>query len=380
MSEPVSNAEIEDVLSSIRRLVSEEPSPLLRRRKIAEGAKERFVLTPALRVSQEDAADAHTSLAPQAAEAAADKQAPDTEAPKPAVDMERFSVHRQTLEQRIAELEAALQQSTEEWEPDGSEVSAERASGMPSFDAPLDAEDDQETALNDPQQEVADSEPGTELDAAETDSSQPTDDPEVAELVDVEFAESLADALGDDIDEVEVEDIADKIADEVAQVEDVDSEDETAFTEVDADDDSEDDADDGAEVDTEDETARYLDAELSVPEDQSEDTAQSHVSDISETSSADAKRDDEPLQWAGPQDDAAETDVFNISDQPDDRAEADFDMFGDDEVLDESALREMVSQLVREELQGVLGERITRNVRRLVRREIQRAMSVREME
>lgn len=46
----------------------------------------------------------------------------------------------------------------------------------------------------------------------------------------------------------------------------------------------------------------------------------------------------------------------------------------DDAVLDEDALRELVSDIVRQELQGALGERITRNVRKLVRREIQRAL------
>ncbi|SOB93954.1 hypothetical protein [Rhodobacter maris] len=43
--------------------------------------------------------------------------------------------------------------------------------------------------------------------------------------------------------------------------------------------------------------------------------------------------------------------------------------------LDEAALRAMVGQLVREELRGTLGERITQNVRKLVRREIQRALT-----
>ncbi|WP_010138838.1 hypothetical protein [Oceanicola sp. S124] len=42
--------------------------------------------------------------------------------------------------------------------------------------------------------------------------------------------------------------------------------------------------------------------------------------------------------------------------------------------LDEQILRDMVSEIVRQELQGALGERITRNVRKLVRREIQRAL------
>lgn len=48
--------------------------------------------------------------------------------------------------------------------------------------------------------------------------------------------------------------------------------------------------------------------------------------------------------------------------------------YADDAILDEEALRDLVSNIVREELQGALGERITRNVRKLVRREIHRAL------
>ena len=49
-------------------------------------------------------------------------------------------------------------------------------------------------------------------------------------------------------------------------------------------------------------------------------------------------------------------------------------------MIDAEALRPMVAALIREELQGDLGERITRNVRKLVRQEIQRALTVRELE
>lgn len=65
----------------------------------------------------------------------------------------------------------------------------------------------------------------------------------------------------------------------------------------------------------------------------------------------------------------------------------------DEQLIDEEALRDivigivreelsgdLVSQIVREELQGDLGARITRNVRKLVRREIQRAITARELE
>lgn len=47
--------------------------------------------------------------------------------------------------------------------------------------------------------------------------------------------------------------------------------------------------------------------------------------------------------------------------------------------LDEAVLRKMVVQIVHEELSGALGERITRNVRKLVRREINRVLTSREM-
>ncbi|WP_104016976.1 hypothetical protein [Roseovarius nitratireducens] len=47
----------------------------------------------------------------------------------------------------------------------------------------------------------------------------------------------------------------------------------------------------------------------------------------------------------------------------------------DEALLDEEALRDLVAEIVREELMGTLGERITRNVRKLVRREIHRALN-----
>ncbi|WP_235855890.1 hypothetical protein [Mesobaculum littorinae] len=60
-------------------------------------------------------------------------------------------------------------------------------------------------------------------------------------------------------------------------------------------------------------------------------------------------------------------------------AEPEVDM-SEEAVLDEETLRDMVAEIVREELQGALGERITRNVRKLVRREIMRAISIRDFQ
>jgi len=49
-------------------------------------------------------------------------------------------------------------------------------------------------------------------------------------------------------------------------------------------------------------------------------------------------------------------------------------------LIDEDMLRDMVAEIVRQELQGSLGERITRNVRKLVRREIHRALASQDFE
>ena len=56
MPDPVSNAEIEDVLSSIRRLVSEEPNSAKRKSGPVHAVTDRLVLTPAQRVEETQAA------------------------------------------------------------------------------------------------------------------------------------------------------------------------------------------------------------------------------------------------------------------------------------------------------------------------------------
>ncbi len=48
--------------------------------------------------------------------------------------------------------------------------------------------------------------------------------------------------------------------------------------------------------------------------------------------------------------------------------------------IDEAVLRDLVRDLIREELSGSLGERITRNVRKLVRAEINRAITARNLD
>lgn len=83
--------------------------------------------------------------------------------------------------------------------------------------------------------------------------------------------------------------------------------------------------------------------------------------------------------------DLSEVNAFDPGPAPEPSARADADDtppaqvdLGDDIEIDEHMLRDIVSEIVRSELQGELGERITRNVRELVRREIHRAIMTRD--
>lgn len=55
-------------------------------------------------------------------------------------------------------------------------------------------------------------------------------------------------------------------------------------------------------------------------------------------------------------------------------------LFSEELRYDEAVLRDLVRDLIREELQGSLGERITRNVRKLVRAEVARALSLHDFD
>ena len=107
MSDPMTNVEIEDVLSSIRRLVSEDTRPPQRPAPDPKKAPGKLVLTPALRV----VADA--GPAPMAAPAR-----PRSAAPSAATSPFDSVSH----EAAAAVLEAALSARGDDWEPDGSEV------------------------------------------------------------------------------------------------------------------------------------------------------------------------------------------------------------------------------------------------------------------
>lgn len=63
----------------------------------------------------------------------------------------------------------------------------------------------------------------------------------------------------------------------------------------------------------------------------------------------------------------------------DQASDAAIDAEADSTFIDEAALTHLVAKIVRQELQGELGERITRNIRKLVRAEVARELQMRNL-
>lgn len=130
MSDPASNVEIEDVLASVRRLVSADrhvrtdPPAQPAARPDQTEATEALVLTADFRVGSPTASELAArppsdDTVPPAGETATEEAA---EAPQP-VEPEPDEPRLLTLEERIAELEAAVQaHAASEFEPDGAKT------------------------------------------------------------------------------------------------------------------------------------------------------------------------------------------------------------------------------------------------------------------
>ncbi|MFC2966799.1 hypothetical protein [Acidimangrovimonas pyrenivorans] len=307
MSDPMTRTEIEDVLSSIRRLVSEEERPLPQRvppssstaSKIASGTRParrpeasasavgRLVLTPALRVAdpapsssdsladipaaedwqperapaggREDMAEAWQPEAEPAGPAARDDWQPEVEADAAPAAAAARSGMLPALEATIAELEAAVAARREEWDPDGSEEPGPGDLTRPVGRGAFAAIDDDGDAFPAPEP----------LARPEAGDATPAPEPETPPAAEPLWTSTRRDWQPP------------------------------------------------LEAETE--------AETVAPE-------------------AEASWDEESIE------------------------------------IDEDALNDLVRQLIRNELQGALGERITRNVRKLVRAEISRALAARKLD
>ncbi|MGC1496588.1 MAG: hypothetical protein WA790_12335 [Sulfitobacter sp.] len=280
MSDPVTNAEVEDVLSSIRRLVSEDKRPLQAQKPVP--VNDRLVLTPALRVA-DPIEDQGKEVAGADQESVSGDEALFDD---PAHDYEADPYNFDDDEDHDGEADAVLPEMyeavTDQSEEDQIDLDADvdDDTGMvktASLSAKIEA---LETAIGN----ISDT---WEPDDTGGDDYSGTDAPAMAWEDDV-----MRDAMGTPLD-----DVADK------QVE------------------------------------KNADEIFSASEPSAESTqAQDPVEDDS------------------------------------------FAFASDDQLIDEEALRDLVSDIVRSELQGALGERITRNVRKLVRREIHRALTAQDLE
>lgn len=302
MSDPVTNVEIEDVLSSIRKLVSDDPRPVEKGVSAAQPVVDRLVLTPDFRVADDVVAesapaDAGNPDAPEAQDADADvpvEQEPD--------DVFLFD------------------DLSDADESDGDDTGYDPAQGDP-------ADDDAVTDTYDEELEATE--------APMTEDAVP--EPHQAEVVEM-AAPATPMHLASRIAELEA---AVARQDDSWDPDGLDDEDENtpaALTES---------VDDMWETVAPDDIPAPAAPEEAVLE-------------------AEEDIDEAPIG-------AKAADVSDIDDVENFVSE-------DDAMLDEDALREMVSELVRQELQGTLGARITRNVRKLVRREIHRIMDSKDFE
>ena len=346
MSDPMTNAEVEDVLSSIRRLVSEE-KPVEQAPPADEvpstATPDRLVLTPSLRVTE-------------------DEQPPETEeveAHHPEEDEPEvtFSHYRNGDEHRPEPEDEAPEPPDETWpdHPQWSAVGTEPASA-PEWGAVREQDNTQvDAATFDAADLDMGAHPGqTEDPAAEEPAS--TDDAARADDAAEVYAEAYAaDAVTEGVDAEATET---HVAENGAYPEHLRHEDDAA-------------------------ARATLSAKIAALETLVAGRRDEWEPDDPGTD-AYAGTDAPAMEWEDA--DTAPAAVFHRSPEveaeaTDDAERGESQIFSrDEDVLDEEALRDLVADIVREELQGALGERITRNVRKLVRREIHRALAAQELE
>ncbi|MGJ8616150.1 MAG: hypothetical protein ACSHWS_04860 [Sulfitobacter sp.] len=306
MSDPVTNAEVEDVLSSIRRLVSEDKRPL-HSQKTAP-VNDRLVLTPALRVADapqddEQVVDAQEAVEDLGAETSSD-QDQETIFDDPAHDYEDDPYNFADEQDEDGEGEVALDLSGLEVEQDN------------------DDEHDHQNVTND------------QVEDAETERSDANSAKAATLSAKIEALETAIGNISDtwEPDDPGADEYSGTEAPAMAWEDDIDRD---AL---------------GAPLSDDEEQDKARDSKVAEPEAIDEPEVE----------------EPEPMSEQTAQRDTPDVDSFAFA--------------SEDQLIDEEALRDLVSDIVRSELQGALGERITRNVRKLVRREIHRALAAQELE
>ena len=336
MSDAVTNAEVEDVLSSIRRLVSEDRRPVIRPKADAP-SEDKLVLTPSLRVSNDaPLVDAYRKPEPVKPTEWDDEQAAveDDLVGGDALDTgfgaaDDDSMHNPSVDG--GQDDQALFHDLDELEDEGLIRDA-----MSDRSADRDAVDRQTETLRD-------------TDRPNTVSSI-TARAGMLNLGASELVESKSAPGGSDL-----------LSAKIAALE-------TAIGRIPGGWDAE-----------EPETPKF-----SVPEPLAmawEDDVERDATGAPILASRKPDPKQPPLrQVEAPVETASYADADAFEDKDASEVQEDLKALGGEEYFDEEMLRDLVGEIVRAELQGALGERITRNVRKLVRREIHRALTSQELE
>lgn len=376
MSDPMTNTDVEDVLASIRRLVSDNKR--IDAKTEPKAPNDRLVLTPSLRVMDDTPTedDAATDNAVQKDEDDALLAFAASVFETPAVAPEAISDDADAP--TVKETQAAATDRAA-----GDEVDDE----LDALDTAYDVQEQKDDVLvltDDPSQDdttvqgaaeaadstadLPDAAPGVTVAEDWADVPDSTDAPDGEDLAEDDLALDVGEAAKDDTadDDTPVADAAvvataapeKSLSEKIAALEMLVGKRRDNF--------EPDDPGAGAYAGTQAPAMEWEDAETD------EDVLEARVEDTPPFDSIhDDVEEDAPAYAA------------YVEAEADDRAgDATIaQVFSSDEdVLDEEALRELVSDIVREELQGALGERITRNVRKLVRREIHRALAAQDLE
>ena len=363
MADSALDPKVEDVLSSVRRLVSGEMQRRTSRETQPAGAAGALVLTEALRVAEKP----ESTTRPESA--------------------------KRSLEERIAELEAAVDRGSEEFEPDGSEDPSQNRPDRIVYTRPPKSDElADRAALRLSQIALIETGPASDESASAADKAVPfrretsRDLTEAPMAVDVPTQPATAEVHAFSNPDDVVAGIEARIAgsgrpsetpilDKGGEAKLVHGPQENILREQPKGDDDEFDA------------ALTEAVAASVSSSGGEDRSGAAVGDFLDQDevlayvdpAVDASSDDAPTSDADGDGDGTEEvpEAAAVPVSEDDEAPTAAAAL--DALSDEEALRLLVAQLIREELQGKLGERITSNVRKLVRREVMRALDSRDL-
>ncbi|SMR82612.1 hypothetical protein SAMN04488030_2971 [Aliiroseovarius halocynthiae] len=330
MSDPVSNAEIEDVLSSIRRLISAGKPDSKETFEPVDEDGNKLLLTSAFRVFEGDLAEpANTD-----AEGKPSQPVGARDIPVEKLDLAELD----TVEANADVEDSAL--------PDDDAPVVDVSLDPLTFEEGHHSDADMPIALSDSQADVEDN---WEADAMG----------ESAQVAFLHNRRSMSDSIEDADDDLSM------VAGEAAEDESTVAEDELSDGDVQT----------TAEIQ---QTISAVEGEMA--ESDLDEVDKNEVCEPStEHAEGDVDASEEAAEKLAENEDEApsqESDDIDGVVAPVGKAPA-AEIFDDDfEFIDEGHLQELVARIVREELKGEIGEKITQAVRRMVRREVTRALSL----